>query len=343
MPTRVSIVIKAYNEEAHVADAVRSALAALERLQGQGEVILADSASTDRTVEIASGFPITIVQLANPQERRCGIGPQLGFQYATGDYVYILDGDMELDADFIQRGVAELDRDPVLGGVAGLVEQMSNASYQFRGLKRRRAESRAGDVRWLDMGGLYRRRALDQAGYFSDRNLHAFEELELGFRLGQAGWVLRRLPVPAVRHRGYQLDSLALLRRRWRTRYLYGAGEVLWACWRRPYFLQALATQKYLVLGLALWAGLLAGLLLLPVSPWLLAGVLVALLLLVTMRAWRTGSLKDAVIGQVVWQVHAIAMVRGVLAPKVDPRRPVPARLLKTPAAQHPEHAISRT
>lgn len=344
MADRVSIVIKAFNEEAHVADAIRSALAALEPLQGRGEVILADSASTDRTVEIASGFPISIVQLVNPHERRCGIGPQLGYQFASGDYVYILDGDMTLDGDFIRRGLAELARDSELGGVAGLVEQMSSASYQFRGLKRRRVEARPGNVPWLDMGGLYRRRALEQAGYFSDRNLHAFEELELGLRLGAAGWKLRRLAVPAVRHRGYDLNSLQLLRRRWRTRYLYGAGEVLRACWRRPYFLQALATQKHLLLGLGLWLGLAAGLLLLPLSSWPLAAVLAAALLLVMARAWRARSLKDALIGQVVWQVHAIAMVCGLLAPKMDPRRPVPARLIKSAAMQPPqEQATYRT
>ena len=69
----VSIVIKALNEERHIAVAIESAMAALESMRGEvmrgeimGEIILADSASTDRTVEIAANYPIKIVTLRNP-------------------------------------------------------------------------------------------------------------------------------------------------------------------------------------------------------------------------------------------------------------------------------------
>lgn len=323
----VSIIIKALDEEEGIDAALRSALEAVEPFGG--EVILADSGSTDRTVEIARTYPVTIVQLANPAERRCGIGPQLGYQYARGEYIYILDGDMELAPGFLPAAFEALDGDPELGGVAGLVQQQSRSSYQFRGLKRRNHEGRGGEVAWLDMGGLYRRSALEQVGYFSNRNLHAFEELELGVRLGSAGWRLRRLEVPSVRHRGYDLDSIALLRRRWRSRYLLGAGEVLRAGWGRPWFLQVLKTQRLLLLALGIWIAAITGLLLLPVSPWPLAAVGLAVVALIGLRAIRIRSLGDALLGQLIWQVHAIALVRGVLAPTVDPRTPVAALLLQ--------------
>ena len=51
---RVSIVIKALIEEPYVAKAIESALSALENVGG--EVILADSASTDRTVEVIKKY-----------------------------------------------------------------------------------------------------------------------------------------------------------------------------------------------------------------------------------------------------------------------------------------------
>lgn len=326
-PCMVSIIIKALNEEQHIDAAIRSALAAVEPFAG--EVILADSASTDDTVAIAMTHPVTIVQLENAAERRCGIGPQLGYQFARGRYVYILDGDMELDPGFLPAAIAALEQDPELGGVAGLVQQQADASYQFRGLKRRNHEGRGGDVGWLDMGGLYRRAALEEVGYFSNRNLHAFEELELGVRLGSAGWTMRRLEVPSVRHRGYDLDSLALLRRRWRSRYLLGAGEVLKASWGRPFFLQVLATQRLLLLALLIWVGTIAALLLAPLSLWPLATVLGATLALIALRAIRIGSLRDALIGQLIWQVHALALVWGTLTPSVDPHTPIAARLLQ--------------
>lgn len=324
---KVSIIIKALNEEQHIEAAILSALRAVAPFEG--EVILADSASTDETVAIARAYPITIVQLANPDERRCGIGPQLGYQFARGQYIYILDGDMELAPGFMEFAIDAMENDPALGGVAGLVQQHADASFQFRGLSRRNKEARGGDVRWLDMGGLYRREALEQVGYFSNRNLHAFEELELGLRLSSAGWTLRRLSIPGVHHRGYNLNSLALLRHRWRSRYLLGAGEVLRASWRRPYFISVLCTQRYLLLALSIWVGLAGAILLLPLSPWPIIGIAAAVCGLVFVRAIRIASFKDALLGQMIWQVHSLALVRGIVAPTIDPRMPIVARLLQ--------------
>lgn len=323
----VSVIIKALNEEDRIEAAIRSALEAARAVGG--EVILADSLSTDRTIEIAQRYPIVITQLNNPAERRCGAGPQLGYQIARGEFVYILDGDMELDSAFLPAALSAMREDSQLAGVAGLVEEQSEASYQFRGRKRRRREKQPGDALWLDMGGLYRATALSEAGYFSDRNLHCFEEMELGLRLGQAGWKLQRLAVPAVLHHGYDEGNWQLLWRRWQSRYLDGAGEVLRAASRRPFLPKVLMALKHLFAGLALWVMLVAALFLLPVSGWFLFAWIILLLALVVVRAWRIGSFVDACFGQVVWQVTALAMVRGYFANRTDPHSPLGATLIK--------------
>ena len=62
----VSVIIKVLNEQANIAAAIESALAAVTGLDG--EVILADSGSTDRTLAIASDYPIRIVQLLDERE-----------------------------------------------------------------------------------------------------------------------------------------------------------------------------------------------------------------------------------------------------------------------------------
>ena len=51
-----------------------------------GEVILADSASTDRTIEIAAKYPIKIVTLQPVEDRSCGTGVQLAYQYSAGRF-----------------------------------------------------------------------------------------------------------------------------------------------------------------------------------------------------------------------------------------------------------------
>ena len=75
--TGVSVIIKALNEQANVANAIESALRAVASVGG--EVILADALSDDRTVQIARRYPITIAQLVRAADRGCGSGPQLGF------------------------------------------------------------------------------------------------------------------------------------------------------------------------------------------------------------------------------------------------------------------------
>ena len=317
----VSVVIKALNEEERVAAAIQSALTAV-KLVG-GEVILADSCSTDRTIEIAREYPMTIVQLKNPGERRCGVGPQLGYQVARGEFIYILDADMELDPDFLPAALAAMEQQPRLAGVAGLIDEQSEASYQFRGRKRRKRESVAGTPQWLDMGGLYRSSALQEVGYFSNRNLHAYEEMDLGLRLTHAGWTLQRLPVRSVLHYGYETGNWSLLAKRWRSRYLDGAGELLRAAVGKSYFHDVAISQKHLFVGLGIWAGLITGILLLPAIPWLLTTTLLVILVLIAIRALRIGSIADALFGQVVWQVTSVAMLRGLLTKPVDPFVPI--------------------
>ncbi len=102
-PPIVSIIIKAFNEERHIAGAIESALAALAGIDG--EVILADGASTDRTVAIAEKYPIKIVRLNDAADRSCGAGAQLGFQYSRGEFLCLMDGDMRLHRHFLAAGI----------------------------------------------------------------------------------------------------------------------------------------------------------------------------------------------------------------------------------------------
>jgi len=90
----ISVIIKALNEEDNITRCIKSAKKAIKKLLG--EIILADSLSTDKTISLAKKEKIKIVQLTNSKDRSCGVGPQLGYQHSQGKYIYILDGDIEL-------------------------------------------------------------------------------------------------------------------------------------------------------------------------------------------------------------------------------------------------------
>ena len=133
----VSVIIKALNEQARIALAVETALAAVAAVGG--EVVLADSGSTDRTVEIACAYPIRIVQLMDPRERCCGIGPQLGFQHSRGEFVYLMDGDMALESGFLGQALAFLAQHPEIAGVGGRVTEQNQDSLEYRERQAREA------------------------------------------------------------------------------------------------------------------------------------------------------------------------------------------------------------
>lgn len=322
-PIVVSIIIKALNEEARIGACIESAIAALAAFPG--EVILADSGSDDRTVDIAAGFPVRIVQLADRSLKRCGIGPQLGYQHARGQFVYVLDADMKLDPDFLPRAVQALQEDEGLAGVAGLVEEASADNLQFRGRKARAAEGTPGEARWLDMGGLYRVDAIRTVGYLSNRNLHACEEQELGLRLSARGWRMVRLPIRSVVHHGHSDPTFSLEFKRLRSGYLCGPGEILRSSLGTPWFRSVARTQAHLLITLPLWVLLGAGIASLPVTPLPLFAWALATGALFLQRVARYRSLSDALTITTLWHIESAALVAGFLRSQVDPMMPIDA------------------
>ncbi|WP_117192191.1 glycosyltransferase [Rhizobium terrae] len=318
----VSIIIKTLNEAKRIARTIEFALAGLPG--GRGEVIVADSGSRDATIEIASRYPVRIVQIESPARPSCGIGPQLGFQYARYDFVCLLDGDMDLDPEFLPEALAFLDRHPKTGGVTGHVEEMMLDNLEYaRRVQRNAPENRIGAIDRMNGGGLYRRAAIESVGYLTDRNLHGYEEFDLGIRLRHAGWDLHRLDRRFVRHYGHSVNSYRLLVRRWQTKYLFGIGEVLRASTGKPYFrqmLRELPELKLWALVLAWIAFSLALLIVIPDKPAALAFVAGIFAAIVALMSWRKGGLKMGLYTVVAWLFHAAAVPVGFFASRRDPR-----------------------
>lgn len=324
-PCRVSIIIKALNEEKRIVAAIESALAAVRAVGG--EVVLADSCSSDRTVALASAYPIRIVQLAHPHERCCGAGPQLGYQESAGDFVYILDGDMEMLPGFLSDALFFMQAHPDVAGVGGRVVEMNTSSLEYVArVERGMGHMQAGEVDRLDMGGLYRRAAVAQAGYFSDRNLHSYEEFDLAVRLRARGWKLWRLGVDSVQHHGHDAPPYQLLVRRWRSRYICGLGEVVRAAWGQPHLGLVLTGVRELRLYAAVlvWWLVLLVFWMLPM-PWTarIMGFSLIALAPFFLMAWRKRSARKAVFSVVSWCFNAAGLVRGLLAPQRPAREAV--------------------
>jgi glycosyltransferase involved in cell wall biosynthesis len=313
----VSVIVKAFNEEKRIQAAIESALRAVSAVGG--EVVLADSCSTDRTVELAQAYPIRIVQLAHSDERCCGVGPQLGFQHSRGEFIYILDGDMQMLDGFLDQALTFLTQHGDVAGVGGrVVEQNKKSLEHLARAERVWAQRLPGSVDRLDGGGLYRRSAIEDAGYLSDRNLHSYEEFDLAVRLRVLGWRLWLLPVDAANHFAHDAPPYRLLMRRWRTRYVCGLGELVRSAAGQPRLRLVVSGLRELWLYLAVlaWWLVVFSVPFWPVPPaWRMAYFCSLLTAPVLLMTWRKRSVTKAIYAVVSWCFNAAGLVRGLLHP----------------------------
>lgn len=327
----VSVIMKTLNEASGIAEAIESVLIALERVKGV--VIVADGGSSDRTVEIAARYRVQVVQLEVGTPPTCGIGQQLGFQYSREPFVCLMDGDMQLDPEFLPAALAYLEAHPAAGGVTGHVREINVSNLEFqRRMRRNGPEKRIGSIDRMNGGGLYRREAIEQVVYLTDRNLHGYEEFDLGLRLRTRGWRLHRLDRTFVRHYGHTVGAYELLRRRWRSGYLRGIGELLRGAVGKPHLGQLIRE----VPELRLWCGVYCVAIAMALLPIILPDVMLGLLAdlaiasaVVAVMSARQRSLQMGVYAIVAWLFHAAAFPLGFFHPRARPEAWIESRILK--------------
>ncbi|WP_392439291.1 glycosyltransferase [Edwardsiella piscicida] len=321
----ITVSIKTFNEAQGIAatiDSVRRQLADYPH-----QIIVADGLSTDSTVALALAQGARVVTLTHPADRCCGVGHQMGYLFSQGEYLLLLDGDMILAPGFIDAAVDFLSHHPDYAGVAGQVEMDDAANHDFRSRRQRLARIYPlGDCDHLGGGGLYRRSAIAQIGYLTNRNLHGLEEAELGMRLGAAGYRLRRLAIPYFRHRSHALPTAAMLKYRWRSGFLWGPGELLRSAWGKPYVGAALRCVRNELLFTLYLLALLLTLPTLWFSPWPLLLMLLPLAAFTLRKSLQSRSLADGALSVVTLTLFAAGLLRGLLRPQRDPRQPPACR-----------------
>ena len=112
---RVSVVVPARNEE----KLLPRCLSALQQQEfGNFEIIVVDSASTDRTQQVARESGARVVRVDEPGVARAR---QVGFDAAKGDIIVSTDADAIYKPDWLQRIVAPF-ADPAVVGTFGTIE-----------------------------------------------------------------------------------------------------------------------------------------------------------------------------------------------------------------------------
>ncbi len=204
----LTVVFVTRNEEEHIEDCIRTTMEAVEWAKRAGvirsaEYILVDSASKDRTVKIASRFPIQVIQLNPSWPLSCGAGCYVGLVNARGAFTAIVNGDMTIDPEYFARAIPYLE--PDVGGVCGVAtENLGGESLVERVV---RHFSTVPDLTGPlppqvrnHSGGystgtfLLRTAAARSAGSFNPF-FRAAEDTDLRHRLSKEGWKVRNIPV----------------------------------------------------------------------------------------------------------------------------------------------------
>jgi len=112
---KLSILMPVYNEEERVADAVKQALDVTYPCET--EIVIVDDGSRDGTAQLLDSIADERVKVAvHPRNRGKGAAIRTAVEQASGDYMVILDADLEYDPQDIPRLLA-----PVLEGRAKVV------------------------------------------------------------------------------------------------------------------------------------------------------------------------------------------------------------------------------
>lgn len=215
-PVTASVVIRAKNEEQEIG-------ATLDGVFGQTgvprfEVIVVDSGSTDRTLEIIRRFTIRLVQI-RPEDFSYGRSLNRGIAEAHAELVVILSAH---SAPVDQHWLAEIMKpfsDPTVAGVYGRQVPRANATFLERfnlvncGLLSLSARRQERDMMFSNVNSAVRRR-LALAHPFAE-DIRAGEDFEWADWYQRCGWAVYYQPTAAVYHS--HGDSLMRLARRLRN------------------------------------------------------------------------------------------------------------------------------
>ena len=236
---RLSIIIVSWN----VKNLLERALAAAEQNppRSASEIIVVDNASSDGSADLVTAKFPSVKLIRSPQNVGFAAGNNLGFQKASGEYLLCLNPDTEVQAGVLDFIIDAFDRDARLGAF-GVKLLNSDGSlqpscksfpsadtilYNACGLDALFPRSKIFgkyNMSWFKhdaelevdqpMGAALalRRSALDQTGVYDERYFMYFDEVDLCWRLKQAGWKIKFFPQVCITHHWAQSTKQALFK-----------------------------------------------------------------------------------------------------------------------------------
>ena len=265
MTLTVSVVIPAYENAAGLEECLRALVP-----QGAHEIIVVDDGSTDGTGAAAERLGVRVLRL----DRNSGAGAARnhGAGQATGDVLLFVDSDVVASPGTVARVARIFEERPDVAAVfgsydaapraPGLVSQFRNLLHHF---VHQQGETDASTF-WAGCGAIRRAVFEESGGFDTGKYTRAIEDIELGYRLRDAGHRILLDKGLAVTHlKRWTLASFL------RTDALYRAVPWSRLILQRHRRLDHLNLKPAHRVSVALALVAAAALALSPLAPWMLA------------------------------------------------------------------------
>jgi glycosyltransferase involved in cell wall biosynthesis len=216
---KVSLYIPCYNAERYIAKCIEGALRQTRRLE---EIIVVDDGSTDRSMEIASRYPVRIVK--HKQNRGLAAARNTGVRSSECELVASLDADCIPRPNWLEKMLEGLKSDKVAGVGGKLVElNQTTLPDRWRTLHMLQHHGSRMKINVHFIWGhstVFRKSALENVGLYKEILRTNSEDNYICQKLLAAGFSLTYQPEAVVDH--MRTDSLPSVIDNFRRWHFYG-------------------------------------------------------------------------------------------------------------------------
>jgi GT2 family glycosyltransferase len=187
------------------------------------EVIVVDNGSSDGSLELLHSRDVRALELG--RNTGFAFAANRGMEAASASFVALVNTDVELESEWLERMARTLEREPRAASVACKMLDLSDRTRVYDagdilrrdGVCEQRGRFRTDDGRYDSPGdmfaacagaALYRREAMLAVGGFDERFFAYLEDVDLGLRLRLAGWTCRYEPAVAYHASGGSSGAL---------------------------------------------------------------------------------------------------------------------------------------
>lgn len=199
----ISIIIPSYNRAEHIGNVIQ---ALIDQLGPKDEIIVVDDCSTDDSIRVIERYPVNLI--AHPQNKGPATARNTGLEIASNEIALFIDSDAYAAPGLLDKIRVVYDTDTLneIGGVGGqgIEEQVHTVYDQWRKYHANQSfgPTTKNNITYLfGLCASYRRDVLNKIGGFDPfYRINAGEDLDIGFRVRQAGYRLYYEPGAIVYH-----------------------------------------------------------------------------------------------------------------------------------------------